>query len=444
MLSEFVRRARQRGQHVAVTASTGIAATHIGGTTIHAWSGLGMRDKLTRQARDRLQRNPVLGQRYRRTDVLVIDEVSMLHGKRLNMLDDMCRLMRGNRSPFGGLQVILVGDLFQLPPVADKDDAPDFVHYAGAWADLKPAACYLTEQHRQQQDRLLDVLRAMRAGTLQREHLDALHERIGQAPPEGEPMVRLCTHNRDADAINGQELAALPGEATRYAMRTDGPADEVGRLMREVLVPELLELKAGAEVMFVVNNPTMGYMNGTRGVVTGFRGGLPRVRLGEGQTIRVEAHTWTLPEDTRERASVTHLPLRLGWAITIHKSQGMSLDAAVIDLRKCFMPGMGYVALSRIRSLDGVYLTGLNDVALQVHPEIAVFDQMLRAASSRFEAADVRRIRRTVMPKRRLVAPAIRRRPVRRKRSGRRHDRKLVESMGVVVAVAAWVLMLVL
>jgi ATP-dependent exoDNAse (exonuclease V) alpha subunit len=132
VLNEFVSRARRHGLHVAVTASTGVAATHVGGTTIHVWSGLGTRDKLTKQTKDWLQRSPALRQRYCRTDVLVIDEVSMLHGKRLNMLDEACRLMRSNRKPFGGLQVVLVGDLFQLPPVTDEGGTPDFVHHAGA------------------------------------------------------------------------------------------------------------------------------------------------------------------------------------------------------------------------------------------------------------------------------------------------------------------------
>jgi hypothetical protein len=145
----------------------------------------------------------------------------------------------------------------------------------------------LTEQHRQQQDRLLTVLRAMRAGTLQGEHADALQERYGRVPPADAPILRLCTRNRDADAINAEKLAVLPGDARRYGMPTEGEAIDVARLMRDVLAPEELALKAGAEVMFVMNNPAKGYMNGTRGLVIGFRGSMPQVRLTSGRTLTV-------------------------------------------------------------------------------------------------------------------------------------------------------------
>jgi ATP-dependent exoDNAse (exonuclease V) alpha subunit len=128
VLNEFVRRARKRRRRVAVTASTGIAATHIGGSTIHLWSGLGTRDTLTSKARDRLFLNDELRRRYRQTDVLVIDEVSMLHGVRLDLVNETCQLLRESDAPFGGLQVVLVGDLFQLPPVTHGDEAADFVH----------------------------------------------------------------------------------------------------------------------------------------------------------------------------------------------------------------------------------------------------------------------------------------------------------------------------
>jgi ATP-dependent exoDNAse (exonuclease V) alpha subunit len=387
VLHEFVRRARKRRRYVAVTASTGIAATHIGGTTIHLWSGLGTRNTLTVKAKERLYANDALRRQYCKTDVLVIDEVSMLHGVRLDLVNEACQLMRDSDAPFGGLQIILTGDLFQLPPVTHEGEAVDFVHASAAWADLQPSVCYLTEQHRQQRDCLLDVLEAMRAGAFQRSHIAALRGRIGQTPPAGTPVIRLCTHNRDADEENKRHLAALGGEARTYITAKTGPKFKLAQLAQGVLAPAALELKAEAEVMFVVNNPARGYVNGTRGRITGFRRNLPVVRLTSGRTIVVEPFSWVLMEDGRERAEIVQLPLRLGWAITIHKSQGMSLDAAVIDLRKSFTPGMGYVALSRVRSLDGIYLNGINKMALRLHPEIVMFDQELRDASARLEDA---------------------------------------------------------
>jgi ATP-dependent DNA helicase PIF1 len=382
VLNEFVGRARKRGKHVAVTASTGIAATHIGGATIHSWSGLGIRDTLTDNDLDWLRKNTALRKRYLSTDVLVIDEISMLHGKRLDMLNEASRLLRESDQPFGGMQVVLVGDLFQLPPVSRGNEALDFVHTSAAWRELNPKICYLTEQHRQQNDQLLDILEAMRSGELEQWHTDALQERLGIQPDEQMTITRLYAHNIDVEAINDRHLAKLDGTSKAFTMDSTGATAKVEQLIRGLLAPETLTLKTGAEVMFVANNFGEGFVNGSRGTVVGFEDDLPLVTLlSNGQTIRVNRHSWTLMEDEKKKAEVSQLPLRLAWAITIHKSQGMSLDAAEIDLGKTFTPGMGYVALSRVRSLKGIYLTGLNRMAMQLHPDIFTFDAELQQAS---------------------------------------------------------------
>lgn len=387
VLNEFIRRAEKRGRRVAVTASTGIAATHIGGATLHSWSGLGIRDSLSPFDKNVMSTNATLRSRYINTDALVIDEVSMLHGKRLDMLNDIAKIIREDPAPFGGLQVILVGDLFQLPPVDREGGPADFVHTSAAWQELAPLICYITEQHRQVNDRLLDVLQAMRRGELEDWHGEALRERLGIKPPADRPVTRLYAHNIDVDAINQRHLAALPGEVHMTQMFTHGPSTKVEQLVRSVLAPETLELKVGSEVMFVANDFSRGYVNGSRGRVVGFQGELPQVELLHGRrVITVEPHSWALSEDGKKRAEVTQLPLRLAWAITIHKSQGMSLDAAEIDLSRSFTPGMGYVALSRVRSLDGVYLTGLNAMAMQLHPAIFTFDAEIRETSEALAA----------------------------------------------------------
>lgn len=387
VLNEFIRRAERAGKIVAVTASTGIAATHIGGATIHSWSGLGIRDQLTPHDRDVLKSNAVLLKRYLNTDVLVIDEVSMLHGQRLDMVNEACKLLRGSDAPFGGLQVILVGDLFQLPPVSRGNGPVDFVHTSAAWQELNPKICYLSEQHRQAGDRLLDVLEAMRRGEIETWHTETLQERLGKQPAADTPVTRLYAHNIDVDSINERHLRSLKSEEMHFAMETRGPASKVEQLTRSLLAPETLVLKKGAEVMFVANNFAAGFVNGSRGRVLEFRDNLPIVQLmSDGRAIKVDRHSWALTEDGKKRAEVVQLPLRLAWAITIHKSQGMSLDAAEIDLGKSFTPGMGYVALSRVRTLDGVYLTGLNAMAMRLHPDIFAFDTDMQAASSALAA----------------------------------------------------------
>jgi hypothetical protein len=386
VLNQFIRRATREGRTVAVTASTGIAATHIGGTTIHSWSGLGIRDELTGRDLQWLKANDKLVKRYNGTDVLVIDEISMLHGKRLDMVNQACKALRKSDEPFGGLQVILVGDLFQLPPVSRGSEVSDFAHTSEAWRELRPKICYISEQHRQSGGELLDILEAMRRGQVEDYHSELLQERMGKEPAEDMPVTRLYSHNVDVESINDRHLAALNGTTRTYPMQTRGAAAKVEQLTRSLLAPETLELKIGAEVMFVANNFAGKYVNGTRGRVIGFQSGQPVVQLVNGKEIKVEPHTWVLEEDGKKKAEAVQLPLRLAWAITIHKSQGMSLDAAEIDLSRSFTPGMGYVALSRVRSLDGLFLAGLNRMAMQLHPDIHSLDDELKAASAELAA----------------------------------------------------------
>lgn len=382
VLNQYTRLAKRVGKHVAVTASTGIAATHIGGTTIHSWSGLGIRDQLSEYDLTRLSANKTLVKRYNSTDVLVIDEVSMLHGGRLDMLNMVAQKLRQSSEPFGGLQVILVGDLFQLPPISRGREAADFIHLSQAWQELEPTICYLDEQHRVVSgDTLLDLLGAMRCGDVNELHELALQDRL-QAIPESELVItRLYSHNMDVDTINDTHLKQLAGDSKRFAAFTTGAAAKREQLQKSVLAPELLELKKGAEVMFVANNFASGFVNGSRGTVIDFVDNTPLVVLANGKEIKVEPHSWKLEEDGKVKAEVSQLPLRLAWAITIHKSQGMSLDAAEIDLSRSFTPGMGYVALSRVRSMDGIYLKGVNAMALAMHPVVAELDQTLRELS---------------------------------------------------------------
>lgn len=383
-LNEFVKRARRAGKTVAVTASTGIAATHIGGVTIHSWSGLGIREELNQADLKRLGASAKLVKRYNAADILVIDEISMLHGRRLDMVNALAKTLRKSDQPFGGLQVILVGDLFQLPPITRGNEAMDFVYQSAAWQELDPKICYLSEQHRQTaDDGLLELLGAMRSGELEQVHQEILQRRMSAQPPAGHQLTRLYSHNIDIDSINSRHLADIISDSKIYKMSARGSAAKVEQIARGVLAPEILELKLGAEVMFVANNPSAGFYNGTRGQVTGFDGEAPLVKIaGNGRQIKVAEHSWKLEEDGKIRAEVAQLPLRLAWAITIHKSQGLSLDGAEIDLSKSFTPGMGYVALSRVRSLDGLYLRGLNTMALQMHEAVRELDRELKSASA--------------------------------------------------------------
>ena len=379
-LNEYIRQAKEKGKRIAMTASTGIAASHIDGMTIHSWSGLGIKDSIRDDEIDKMAWQPKFMEKYNTVDVLVIDEISMLHGSRLNMLNRVAKWLRNNSAPFGGLQVIFVGDLFQLPPVTRGSDISDWVHLSEAWIEAKPETCYLLEQHRQGADSaLLTILREMRAGTLSAKSRKLL-ETAKRELPDDDSVTRLFTHNMDVDALNRGMLARLSTKTHRFYMTDTGDKYKVDAMKRSLLVPELLELKIDAEVMFCANDFDAGFVNGTRGRIINFASnGDPVVLTTDGNEIVASNHTWRMFHDKGfEVASVTQKPLRLAWAVTVHKSQGLSLDAAIIDLTKAFTPGMGYAALSRVRSLEGLYLVGMNEQALMMNQEIAKFDKEIK------------------------------------------------------------------
>lgn len=380
-LNEFIRRAKRDGKHVSVTATTGLAATHLNGNTIHSWSGIGIHDELPRNFHESLLK----GRRdtIAKTDVLIIDEISMLHDYRLDMIDEITRKVREIDEPFGGMQIILCGDFFQLPPVVRGMQKPAaFVVASRVWQELDPVICYLTEQHRQNDDAFLDILNAMRAGDLRRRHAEALLARRNSYDPF-EEATELHTTNVDVDSINQARLLQLPGEAHTYHMDTSGKTNYVDTLKKSCLAHDELVLKEGALVMCIRNNPEKKYVNGTLGVVVGFEDSTdyPIIELKNGRRITITPETWELRDGDKKRASLSQIPLRLAWAITVHKSQGMTLDAARIDLSKAFVEGMGYVALSRVRSLDTLSLAGINQMAFKVSPVALQIDQHLRAKS---------------------------------------------------------------
>lgn len=382
-LNKFIEYARQLGKRIAITASTGIAASHIDGVTVHSWSGLGILEQITDEELERMSWKPYIRDKYHRCDILIIDEVSMLHGEYLDMVERACRWVRRSDLPFGGLQVILVGDLFQLPPVSRNND-PTYVHQSEAWLKANLQVCYLTEQHRQgADDKLLTLLRAMRQGEFTDEQKTWLEARKGNS--DDDSITRLYTHNVDVDAMNRRKLEELDAAIRTKRMKHSGDPYRVQAMKRNILAPETLEWAIGAEVMFVANNFDEGYVNGTRGTIVGMSSdGSPLVDTVDGARIEVEEHTWKAYDDQGQYivAEVTQLPLRLAWAVTIHKSQGMSLDAAEIDLSKAFTPGMGYVALSRVRSLEGLHLVGLGEAAFAMDEDIRKFDKILREGRS--------------------------------------------------------------
>lgn len=382
---QYLRWLRERRVPCAVTASTGIAATHLGGLTVHAWCGVGVRRAVDQDLLQRLQKFPQVVRRVTEAKVLVIDEVSMLSAETLDAVDQCCRGLRGDPRPFGGMQAVFVGDFFQLPPVRGEDESSlppdavdDFAFRAAAWREAKPVVCYLGEQHRQEDPLHLGMLDALRRRAVTEETRALLAARCGVEARPG--AVRLYAHNADVDRINADALDRLSGETRSYAMTAKGAKGVVQALARGCTSPETLALKRGAKVVFTRNDPQGRWVNGTLGVVLGYdpETEYPLVRDARGEVLLAEPASWSYEEDGKVIAEIKQVPLRLAWALTVHKSQGMSLDAAHIDLSRAFAWGQGYVALSRVRTLDGMTLEGFNARALEVHPGVASQDAVFR------------------------------------------------------------------
>jgi len=385
-INQYIAWLEAAGLSVAVTASTGIAATHIGGMTIHSWSGFGIKSTLTPQDLDFITSKERLVKRMKKAHVLVIDEISMLDGKGLDMVDQILRTVRQKPEAFGGLQVVCIGDFFQLPPVTRAGDIMQYAFESKAWQNMNPLICYLTEQHRQEDELLLGLLGSIRRNEIEEDHYTLLEEQTEIAYEHIEP-TRLYTHNVDVDTVNNAALAKLPGTAKRYTMRGTGRKQLVEGLAKNCLSPEQLILREDAMVMCTKNNFEAGYVNGTLARVIKFVDNFPVIETPDGREILIKPVSWELAEDGKVIASIEQLPLRLAWAITVHKSQGMSLDAAEIDLSKAFVYGQGYVALSRVRSLAGLKVLGMNPNALQVDPKIVEQDKRFHIESETVEDA---------------------------------------------------------
>ena len=440
-LNQYINYLRARRVPVAVTASTGIAATHMNGTTIHSWSGIGIKDELSERDLTNLARKQFLADRLKDTAVLVIDEISMLHAKQLNVVNEVLKHVRKSPLAFGGIQVVVAGDFFQLPPIGSRGESnrEKFAFMSQAWLDAEFHICYLSEQHRQVSEEanggidLDDILNQIRRQEVSYESIATLENTFNQDIDI--KRTRLYTHNLNVNKINDKELADLTAETMRFDAILNGDIKLVETLKKTVRTQDELILKVGAKVMFIKNNNELGVSNGTMGELIGFAAvkvesdssksdalieedqdendqnededssadsksktkpktkkqekvkdkknvvitkKMPVVRLNSGREVIAEPEEWIIEDEHGEvLASYEQVPLCLAWAITIHKSQGMTLDAAEIDLSRTFELGQGYVALSRLKSLAGLQLLGMNEMSLQLDP-------LARGADKRF------------------------------------------------------------
>jgi ATP-dependent exoDNAse (exonuclease V) alpha subunit len=380
VLNQYIQYLKERRIPVSITASTGIAATHLEGTTIHAWSGIGIKNSLSIGNLRELKEKKYLKKNIDNSRVLIIDEISMLHKKQFDMVNEVLQFFKETDDPFGGIQLIISGDFFQLPPIGNHSETnrDKFAFMSQAWLDADLTICYLTEQFRHTDNQLNDILNEIRSGNVSQRAKEILGSNKNEL--ESIEPTKLYTHNIDVDRINTEQLQLIKGKNKIFKAKIKGNLKLAETVKKSILAPENLILKIGAKVMFVKNNYEKGYLNGSLGNVIKFNNeNIPIVRLLNGYEITAEYEEWRIEDEKGKLlVSYTQIPLRLAWAITVHKSQGMTLDSATMDLSKTFEKGQGYVALSRVKSLSGLNLTGYNSMTL-------IVDSLAFKADKRFK-----------------------------------------------------------
>ncbi|XP_075391883.1 ATP-dependent DNA helicase PIF1 isoform X2 [Tenrec ecaudatus] len=362
------------------TASTGVAACHIGGTTLHAFAGIGSGRAPLAQCVALAQR-PGVQQGWLNCQRLVIDEISMVEADLFDKLEAVARAVRRQDKPFGGIQLIICGDFLQLPPVTKGSQPPQFCFQAKSWKRCVPVTLELTQVWRQADQAFISLLQAVRLGRCTDEMTRQLQatatHKVGW---DGIVATRLCTHQDDVAVTNQKRLQKLPGEVHSFEA-TDSDPEQARTLDAQCPASRLLQLKLGAQVMLLKNLAvSRGLVNGARGVVVGFEEGkgLPQVRFLCGVTEVIRADRWTVQVTGGQLISRQQLPLQLAWAISIHKSQGMSLDCVEISLGRVFASGQAYVALSRARSLQGLRVLDFNPTVVCCDPQVLRFYAALR------------------------------------------------------------------
>lgn len=375
-LLDFISKSFKRTD---VCATTGIAALNLQETfrqrvgiplpafTIYRWSGIGLGPAKGQSFEDYwrfLNKEPIPRSRHgafariRAAECLIIDEISMLPGRILDYLDFQFKKLRENDKPFGGIQVICVGDWLQLPPVA-KNQVYDWAFLSDAWKRANFLPAYLTTIHRQDEPEFVNALNAFRLGQVSESVARTLKTRVKMFVDR--KVVRLMTHNVQVDKWNAYQIGEIDSPERTYQAKFEGPDFECDFLRKNLVTPETLVLKKGTRVMVTVNIASqeanqMLAVNGSCGEVVDMMDDGVFLKLDDGTVFSLPAHEFRFDPQRNDSGTMMQIPLRPAYAMTIHKSQGLTLDSAYIDIRAAREPGQAYVALSRLRSLSGLYL----------------------------------------------------------------------------------------
>jgi ATP-dependent DNA helicase PIF1 len=419
-----------------ITATTGLAALNVGGTTIHSFSGVGLGEDPVERLIGMIRGREEVRDRWTRCKTLVIDEVSMLHGALFDKLERIACEIRHNSAPFGGIQLVLCGDFFQLPPVmrGRSDGFVDFCFLSKAWKRCVTVEIEMNTVYRQTDADMVRILNELRVGHCSPSTIQLFRDLLRRSATstsaaEGDTArvvaTRLYSHNADVDRENSLEIARLPGEARTY-VALDRGGERAKKSLDACRAKAKIVLKVNAQVILIKNlDPRRGLVNGSRGVVVGFaqlpkledpsseataasaaaaaaapplasKNGdvpfannnaelLPRVRFLGGEERLIGREVYEIRSGDKVVGSRVQLPLALGWAGTIHGSQGMTLDSAKLSLANCFEYGQVYTSFSRLRSWNGLELDSFDETKIRAHPEVVKFYQRLSAQNQALE-----------------------------------------------------------
>jgi ATP-dependent DNA helicase PIF1 len=410
LIRMIYKHAYSQFKDIHVTAMTGCASILLNckAKTLHSWAGIGLGNGTTEALINKIRKNKFSKAIWKATEILVVDEVSMLSLKLFNMLNDIGKAVRGNSRPFGGIQIIFSGDFYQLPPVGDKDEpeTQQFCFESDDWNSVFHRDCQieLVKIFRQTDEVYSTILNQIREGKIKRKSNDMLLEYVGREfDPKlvAEPTKLYPTKNK-VEQINVSKMSALHGEEKEFKLKyikdlemtktdrakrldfTDKDIQvELDFLAGNLMCDKEMKLKLGAQVMCIINiKSELGDVlicNGSQGIIMEFCtvSGCPKVKYNNGIEMIMTRHIWE--SDKIPGIGVSQVPLILSWALTIHKSQGATLDAAEIDVGSgIFECGQTYVALSRVKSLDGLYLTSFDAKRIRINKKVKEYYECLR------------------------------------------------------------------
>lgn len=390
LVKKIVAYCERNFTNVGITAMTGAAACLINGKTIHSWGSLGIGDKKASDIASKILKSFPKKLKWFKCKVLIIDEISMMNANFFELLEEVARLVRTNDKPFGGIQVILLGDFYQLPPVGKTKEECRFCFESEKWDKLIDKTIVLSEIMRQKDVIFQKVLEEVRIGEMSDESIAIIQSRVGIEPDLSSGIVPtiLFSTKTLVEKINKKEFDKLPStEIIQYDViyeiygeRKKAMKEEEFEMWKMIIDKEnnyekVLQLAEGAQVMLLKNlDQENGLINGSRGVVVGFDNDLPIVKFLNGEIKTIGYIEYTYEISLICSIISKQIPLSLAWCTTIHKSQGQSLDSIKINIGKnIFEFGQTYVALSRARTLERLYIEDFDPKKIKVHPKVKSF-----------------------------------------------------------------------